>query len=51
MGENDVVVVNLFVFGKLKYRTFVGDILATAISSQKGAGLVIDGGIRDPGGV
>lgn len=49
VGENDVVVVDLF--GKLKYGTFVGDNLATAISSQKGAGLVIDGGIRDPGGV
>jgi len=46
--ENDVVVVNLF--GKVK-NTFIGDNLAFGVSSQKGAGLVIDGGIRDPGGV
>ncbi len=49
VGENDVVVVDIF--GKIKEGTFVGDNLATAISSQKAAGLVIDGGIRDPGGV
>ena len=49
VGENDVVVVNLF--GKVKDGTFVGDNLSTAVSSQKGAGLVIDGGIRDPGGI
>ncbi len=49
VGENDVVVVDLF--GKVKEGTFVGDNLATAISSHQGAGLVIDGGIRDPGGV
>jgi len=49
VGENDVVVVNLF--GKVKDGTFIGDNLATAVSGQKGAGLVIDGGIRDPGGV
>jgi 4-hydroxy-4-methyl-2-oxoglutarate aldolase len=49
IGENDVVVVDLF--GKVKYGTFVGDNLATAVSSQKGAGLVIDGGIRDTAGV
>ena len=49
VGENDVVVVNLF--GKVKYGTFVGDNLSTAVSSQKGAGIVIDGGIRDTVGV
>ncbi len=49
VGENDVVVVNLF--GKVKYGTFVGDNLSTAVSSQKGTGLVIDGGIRDTVGV
>ena len=49
VGENDVVVVNLF--GKVKYGTFVGDNLSTAVSGQKGAGLVIDGGIRDTVGV
>ena len=46
--ENDVVVVDIF--GKVK-NTFIGDNLAFGVSSQKGAGLVIDGGIRDPGGV
>ena len=49
VGENDVVVVNLF--GKVKYGTFIGDNLSTAVSSQKGTGLVIDGGIRDTAGV
>ncbi|GAI21500.1 unnamed protein product, partial [marine sediment metagenome] len=49
VGENDVVVVNLF--GKVKYGTFVGDNLSTAVSSQRGAGIVIDGGIRDTVGV
>ena len=48
VGENDVVVVDLS--GKIK-NTFIGDNLATGVSSQKGAGLVIDGGIRDPEGV
>jgi len=48
VGENDVVMVNIF--GKVK-NTFIGDNLAFGVSSQKGAGLVIDGGIRDPGGV
>lgn len=49
VGENDVVVVDLF--GKIKDGTFIGDNLAFALSSVKGAGLVIDGGIRDAGGV
>jgi len=49
VGENDVVVVDLF--GKIKYGTFVGDNLSTAVWGQKGAGLVIDGGIRDTSGL
>ena len=49
LGENDVVVVDLF--GKVKYGPCIGDILATAILSQKGAGLVTDGAIRDPQGI
>ena len=49
VGENDVVVVNLF--GKIKNGTFVGDNLATAISSKKGGGLVVDGAVRDPTGI
>lgn len=47
--ENSVVVVDLF--GKVKNGTFIGDNLATAVSGRKGAGLVIDGGIRDTAGV
>ena len=49
VGENDVVVLDLF--GKIRYGPCIGDNLATAISSQKGSGLVTDGAIRDPGGV
>ena len=43
--EGDVLVVDLF--GKVKYGTFAGDNLATAISSKGKRGMVIDGGIRD----
>ena len=46
VGENDVVVVDIF--GKVQWGSFVGDCLATGVASQGGAGLVIDGGIRDP---
>lgn len=49
VGKNDVVVVNLF--GKVKHGTFVGDNLSTAVASQGGAGIVIDGGIRDTVGI
>ncbi len=49
VGENDVVVIDLF--SKLKDGTFIGDNLAFAVSSVKGAGLVIEGGIRDTGGI
>jgi len=49
VAEKDVVVVNLF--GKVKQGTFVGDNLSTAVHGQGGAGLVIDGGIRDTAGV
>jgi regulator of RNase E activity RraA len=45
VGKGDVVVVNLF--GKVRWGTFVGDNLSTAIMTQGGAGLVVDGGIRD----
>ncbi len=47
--EGDVIVVDLF--GKVKKGTFVGDNMATGVAGQGGAGLVIDGGIRDVGGV
>jgi len=45
VGDRDVVVVDLF--GKVKWGTFVGDNLSTAVRAQGGAGLVLDGGIRD----
>ena len=41
----DVLVVDLR--GKVKYGTFVGDNLSTAVRARGGAGIVIDGGIRD----
>jgi regulator of RNase E activity RraA len=49
MGENDVVVVNIF--GKIKEGSFIGDNLTTAIASLGATGMVIDGAIRDPGGI
>ena len=44
--ENDVVVIDLF--GKVKDGTFAGDNLGTAIANKTRAGMIIDGGIRDP---
>jgi 4-hydroxy-4-methyl-2-oxoglutarate aldolase len=43
--ERDVVVVDLF--GKVRDGTFVGDNLSSAVVGAGGAGIVIDGGIRD----
>ncbi len=43
--KNDVVVVDLF--GKIVNGTFVGDNLSSAVMGHGGAGLVLDGGIRD----
>jgi 4-hydroxy-4-methyl-2-oxoglutarate aldolase len=45
LTEHDVLVVDLF--GKIKDGTIVGDNLSTGIKSRGGAGLVVDGGIRD----
>ena len=45
VGKNDVVVVDEA--GKVQWGTFVGDNLSTAVMTHGGAGLVIDGGIRD----
>lgn len=45
MVEGDVLVVDLF--GKVKWGTFVGDNLSTAVKAHGGKGIVIDGGIRD----
>lgn len=50
LQPGDVVVVDLF--GKSEGGTFVGDNLATAIfAATKGAGMVIDGAIRDLEGI
>ena len=43
--KDDVVVVDLF--GKVKDGTYAGDNLGTAIANKTGAGMVIDGGVRD----
>ncbi len=43
--EHDVVVVDLF--GKIRDGTFIGDNLSSAVVGHGGAGIVIDGGIRD----
>ncbi len=49
VGENDVAVVDLF--GKIQWGSFVGDVLAGSLASQGGVGLVLDGGVRDRGGI
>ena len=43
--DGDVLVVDLF--GKVKWGTFVGDNLSTAIKAKGRRGLVVDDGIRD----
>lgn len=45
LQRGDVLVVDLF--GKIRDGTFIGDNLATATRARTGAGIVIDGGIRD----
>ena len=45
MVDGDVLVVDLF--GKVKWGTFVGDNLSSAVKSHGGRGIVVDGGIRD----
>ncbi len=45
LGPRDVLVVDLF--GKIEDGTFIGDNLGTAVRARTGAGIVIDGGIRD----
>ena len=47
--ENDVIIVDLF--GKVRDGTFAGDNLATAIMTNTGRGMVVDGGIRDTQGI
>lgn len=45
LGPRDVLVVDLF--GKIEDGTFIGDNLGTAVKARTGAGIIIDGGIRD----
>lgn len=45
LEKGDVLVVDLF--GKIHDGTFIGDNLATAARRRTGAGMIIDGGIRD----
>ena len=47
--RDDVIVVDLF--GKVKDGTFAGDNLGNAIYAKTGAGMVINGGIRDLDGI
>jgi len=49
LQPGDVLVVDLF--GKIEDGTIVGDNLATAIFAATGAGLVVDGAIRDLEGI
>lgn len=49
LSPNDVLVVNLF--GKIKDGTYAGDNLATSIFSKSHNGLVVDGSVRDQGGI
>jgi 4-hydroxy-4-methyl-2-oxoglutarate aldolase len=45
----DVLVVDLF--GKIKDGTIIGDNLASSIMTKTGAGLVVDGAVRDVSGI
>ena len=49
LQPGDVMVVDLF--GKDEYGTFVGDNLAYYIMKKTGAGLVVDGAVRDLDGI
>ena len=49
LQPNDVLVVD--VFGKIKDGTFAGDNLSTSIFAKTGTGFVVNGGVRDAGGI
>lgn len=49
LEEGDVMVVDMF--DKIEGGTFVGDNLATAVATRSKTGAVIQGGIRDAGGI
>lgn len=49
LEKDDVMVVDIF--DKIENGTFVGDNLATAVATRTGTGAIIQGGIRDAGGI
>jgi regulator of RNase E activity RraA len=49
LKENDVLVVDMF--GKIEDGTFAGDNLSTAIWTKTKTGFVVNGGVRDAGGI
>lgn len=49
LAARDVMVVDIF--GKVVEGTVIGDNLGTAIAAHKSAGAVVDGGVRDLGGL
>jgi len=49
LEHGDVMIADLF--GKIEDGTLVGDNLGTAVATRTGAGAVIDGGVRDFGGL
>jgi regulator of RNase E activity RraA len=49
LQENDVLVVDMF--GKVEDGTFAGDNLSTAIWTKTKTGFVVNGGVRDAGGI
>ncbi len=49
LARRDVMVVDLF--GKIKDGTIIGDNLGTSIWTKTGAGLVVDGAVRDVSGL
>ncbi len=49
LKPGDVLVVDLF--GKIRYGTFAGDNLSTAIYAHSHNGLIVDGAVRDTSGI
>jgi len=49
LEPNDVLVVDMF--GKIKDGSFAGDNLATSIFAKTGTGFVVNGAVRDAGGI
>src|SRR5712692_7114691 len=49
LQPNDILVVDLF--GKIRYGTFAGDNLSTAIYAKSHNGLIVNGAVRDVTGI